>query len=71
MQIKKEAHDEVVKIVQTQLDEVRAKIRNNKRTINQLAAEQAKLKKVRLEVNNLLRTINGKPIINYAKPKTK
>lgn len=71
MQIKKEAHEEVVKIVQNQLDEVRAKIRNNKRTINQLAAEQARLKKVRLEVNNLLRTINGKSIINYAKPKAK
>lgn len=61
MNIKKEAHENVVKLIQKQLDEVRAGIRTNKRSINTLAAEQAKLKKVRLELTEILRDINPNP----------
>lgn len=61
MNIKKEAHENVVKLIQKHLDEVRAGIRTNKRSINTLAAEQAKLKKVRLELTEILRDINPNP----------
>jgi ABC-type transporter MlaC component len=54
---KKDAHDEVVKIIQRQRDEVLNKIRTNKREINRLADEQAKLKKVRSKLTDILRTV--------------
>ena len=61
MDIKKEAHGKVVSLIQKQLDEVHAGIRANKRSINTLAVEQAKLKKVRFELTAILREINPSP----------
>lgn len=61
MDIKKEAHEAVVTLIQKQLDEVHANIRSNKRSINALAVEQAKLKKARYELTAIIRGINPNP----------
>lgn len=58
MDIKKAAHEKVVSLIQKQLDEAHAGIRANKRSINALAVEQAKLKKVRYYLTSILRDIN-------------
>lgn len=60
MDIKKAAQEKVVSLIQKQLDEAHAGIRANKRSINALAVEQAKLKKVRCELTTILREINPK-----------
>jgi len=61
MDIKKEAHEKAVSLIQKQLDSVHAGIRANKRAINDLAVEQAKLKKVRFELTAILREISPNP----------
>jgi hypothetical protein len=58
MDIKKAAQEKVVSLIQKQLDEAHAGIRANKRSINALAVEQAKLKKVRYYLTSILRDIN-------------